>query len=165
MLQIYEKRADNVVQKRVFLIFLGLLLMQTLAFAQSDSKITIQQKDITVVDALKTVERQSKMSINYSDSELKGKKIADLNLEDVSVKLGVPCENITITNCTMLSGHGGVVIGSYFIIKTNDFIMRFYNRFFSIRINIIIRENTWLEYGTIIHKQQSGIGQFAVRSY
>ena len=70
MLQIYEKRADNVVQKRVFLIFLGLLLMQTLAFAQSDSKITIQQKDITVVDALKTVERQSKMSINYSDSEL-----------------------------------------------------------------------------------------------
>ncbi|MCD7901833.1 MAG: glycoside hydrolase family 28 protein [Bacteroides sp.] len=27
-------------------------------------------------------------------------------------KYGVPCENITITNCTMLSGHGGVVIGS-----------------------------------------------------
>lgn len=25
---------------------------------------------------------------------------------------GVPCENITITNCTMLKGHGGVVIGS-----------------------------------------------------
>ena len=27
-------------------------------------------------------------------------------------RLGVPCENITMTNCTMLSGHGGVVIGS-----------------------------------------------------
>ena len=27
-------------------------------------------------------------------------------------KLAKPCENITITNCTMLSGHGGVVIGS-----------------------------------------------------
>ena len=27
-------------------------------------------------------------------------------------RLNVPCENITITNCTMLSGHGGVVIGS-----------------------------------------------------
>lgn len=25
---------------------------------------------------------------------------------------GVPCENVTITNCTMLAGHGGVVIGS-----------------------------------------------------
>lgn len=27
-------------------------------------------------------------------------------------KINVPCEDITITNCTMLSGHGGVVIGS-----------------------------------------------------
>jgi polygalacturonase len=27
-------------------------------------------------------------------------------------RLNAPCENITITNCTMLSGHGGVVIGS-----------------------------------------------------
>ena len=27
-------------------------------------------------------------------------------------KMDAPCENITITNCTMLSGHGGVVIGS-----------------------------------------------------
>lgn len=27
-------------------------------------------------------------------------------------RIGVPCENITITNCTMLNGHGGVVIGS-----------------------------------------------------
>lgn len=26
--------------------------------------------------------------------------------------LGTPCENITITNCIMLAGHGGVVIGS-----------------------------------------------------
>ena len=90
MLQIYEKRADNVVQKRVFLIFLGLLLMQTLAFAQSDSKITIQQKDITVVDALKTVERQSKMSINYSDSELTGKVIAQLNLQNASLEQATP---------------------------------------------------------------------------
>ncbi len=27
-------------------------------------------------------------------------------------KIGVPCENVTITNCTMENGHGGVVIGS-----------------------------------------------------
>lgn len=27
-------------------------------------------------------------------------------------KYGKACENITITNCVMLSGHGGVVIGS-----------------------------------------------------
>jgi hypothetical protein len=27
-------------------------------------------------------------------------------------RVGKPCENITVTNCTMLDGHGGVVIGS-----------------------------------------------------
>ena len=85
MLQIYEKIAEKIAHKRVFLTFLSLILIQTFALAQNDSKITIQQKNITVIDALKTVEKQSKMSINYSDSELKGKKIADLNLEDVSV--------------------------------------------------------------------------------
>jgi len=26
--------------------------------------------------------------------------------------IGIPCENVTITDCTMLGGHGGVVIGS-----------------------------------------------------
>lgn len=30
--------------------------------------------------------------------------------EDCAVK--IPCENITVTNCTMVHGHGGVVIGS-----------------------------------------------------
>jgi len=30
--------------------------------------------------------------------------------EDTTIR--VPCENITITNCTMVHGHGGVVIGS-----------------------------------------------------
>lgn len=86
MLQIYEKIAEQIAQKRGFLTFLSLLLLtSTLAFAQSGNKITIQQKNITVVDALKTVEKQSKMSINYSDSELKGKEIANLNLQNVAV--------------------------------------------------------------------------------
>lgn len=55
MLQIYEKIAEQIAHKRVFLTFLSLLLLiQTQAFAQNDSKITIQQKNITVIDALKT---------------------------------------------------------------------------------------------------------------
>jgi len=29
-----------------------------------------------------------------------------------AIDIGIPCENITITKCTMLGGHGGVVIGS-----------------------------------------------------
>ena len=85
MLQIYEKIAEQIAQKRVFLIFLGLILIQTFALAQNDSKITIHQKNITVIDALKTVEKQSKMSINYSDSQLKGKEIVQLNLQNATL--------------------------------------------------------------------------------
>lgn len=33
-------------------------------------------------------------------------------IESESPKPLVPCENITVTNCTMVHGHGGVVIGS-----------------------------------------------------
>ncbi|MBM3128472.1 MAG: glycoside hydrolase family 28 protein [Chloroflexi bacterium] len=33
-------------------------------------------------------------------------------IETESPGLRVPCENITVTNCTMVHGHGGVVIGS-----------------------------------------------------
>ena len=86
MLQIYEKIAEQIAHKRVFLTFLSLILIQTFALAQNDSKITIQQKNITVIDALKTVEKQSKMSINYSDSELTGKVIAQLNLQNASLE-------------------------------------------------------------------------------
>lgn len=32
--------------------------------------------------------------------------------EEENFKKSMPCENITVTNCTMLNGHGGVVIGS-----------------------------------------------------
>ena len=42
MLQIYEKIAEKIAHKRVFLTFLSLLLLtSTLAFAQSGNKITI----------------------------------------------------------------------------------------------------------------------------
>ena len=32
--------------------------------------------------------------------------------DEVGRKMGKPTENVTITNCTMLNGHGGVVVGS-----------------------------------------------------
>lgn len=32
--------------------------------------------------------------------------------DEAGRKMNRPCENITVTNCTMLDGHGGVVIGS-----------------------------------------------------
>lgn len=92
MLQIYKKIAEQTARKRVILTFLGLLLfMQVQILAQNNPLITIQQKKMTVVDALKTIEKQSKMSINYSDSELSGKTISGLNLqkEKVSTALDI----------------------------------------------------------------------------
>ena len=109
MLQIYEKIAEKIAHKRVFLTFLSLILIQTFALAQNDSKITIQQKNITVIDALKTVEKQSKKSINYSDSELKGKVIAQLNLQNASLETALD---------TILKGTGFSfqIQGNYIII-------------------------------------------------
>ena len=109
MLQIYEKIAEKIAHKRVFLTFLSLILIQTFALAQNDSKITIQQKNITVIDALKTVEKQSKKSINYSDSELKGKVIAQLNLRNASLETALD---------TILKGTGFSfqIQGNYIII-------------------------------------------------
>lgn len=86
MLQIYKKIAEQIALKRAFITFLGLLLFaQVQIFAQTNEKVTIQQKKMTVVDALRSVEKQSKMSINYSDSELSGKIINGLNLQNKSV--------------------------------------------------------------------------------
>lgn len=110
MLQIYEKIAEQIPQKRVFLVFLGLLLLiPTSVLAQNDGRITIRQKNITVIDALKTVERQSKMSINYSDSELKGMRINNLDLKNAS---------ITTALQTVLDGTGFTyqIQGNYIII-------------------------------------------------
>ena len=74
MLQKYKEIAGRVFQKQVFLPFLVLLMIPTLVLGQKDSKITIQQKNITVIEALKTVEKQTQMSINYSNSQLRGLK-------------------------------------------------------------------------------------------
>lgn len=86
MLQIYKKIAERITHKWVFLTFLSLLLLiPTLVSAQNERKITIKQEKITVIQALKVVEKQSKMSINYSDSELMGKDFIDLDLQNVSL--------------------------------------------------------------------------------
>lgn len=62
-----------------------MLFTQAQIFAQNGHSITIQKANISVVDALKAVEKQSKMSINFSDSDLKSKTIKQLDLQKVSV--------------------------------------------------------------------------------
>lgn len=50
----------------------------------------------------------SNCNINVGDDCITLKSGRDLQGRE----FGVPCENITITNCIMMAGHGGVVIGS-----------------------------------------------------
>lgn len=71
---------------RIFMLFLCLLMMQALAFAQENVVITIQKKNISVIEALKEVQKQSKLLIAYNDSQLKNKKNIDLDIRSNSLK-------------------------------------------------------------------------------
>lgn len=86
MLQIYEFIVDQTAKGRSFILFFCLLLMQTSSFAQNSAKITIQKKNITVIEALKEVEKQSDYSVGYNDSQLKNKPALSLDLKGVTVE-------------------------------------------------------------------------------
>ena len=51
-------------------------------FAQSNVKITIKKNEITLREALTEVEKQSKMSVAYNESQLGGSKRISLNVSD-----------------------------------------------------------------------------------
>ena len=86
MLQIYEFIVDQTAKGRSFLLFFCLLMMQAPSFAQSSAKITIQKKNISVIEALKEVERQSDYSVGYNDSQLKNKPVLNLDLKAVALE-------------------------------------------------------------------------------
>lgn len=66
--------------------FCCLMFAQTVLFAQSNVKITIKKNEITLREALTEVEKQSKMSIAYNESQLGGSKRISLNVK------GLPLE-------------------------------------------------------------------------
>lgn len=49
-------------------------------------KITIQKENITVIEALKEVEKQSKLSVGYNDSQLIDKPAINLNLKNIDLE-------------------------------------------------------------------------------
>lgn len=109
MLQTYKKNSRKNTLKRAFLTFWALLSIHTSIFAQDNQRITIQQKRMTVIEALKTVEKQSKMRINYSNSQLKGKDIANLDLKNISV-------SAALDKILMDTGFTYQIQGNYIII-------------------------------------------------
>ena len=86
MLQIYEFIVDQTAKGRSFLLFFCLLMMQTPSFAQNSAKITIQKKNISVIEALKEIEKQSDYSVGYNDSQLRNKPVLNLDLKAVALE-------------------------------------------------------------------------------
>lgn len=60
--------------------------MQTPTFAQNSAKITIQKKNISVIEALKEVEKQSDFSVGFNDSQLKNKPVLNLDLRAATIE-------------------------------------------------------------------------------
>ena len=87
MQQIYEFIANKQAISRVFMLFLCCLLLSTPTFAQSsNARITIHKKNISVIEALKEVEKQTKLSVGYNESQLKNKPSIDLALEKATLE-------------------------------------------------------------------------------
>ena len=62
------------------------MLATTVSLAQNGAKITIKKNSISVIEALKEVEKQSGMSVGYNDSQLKNKPAITLNIEAASLE-------------------------------------------------------------------------------
>ena len=86
MLQIYKFIVDKKTKGRSFMLFFCLMLATTVSLAQNGAKVTIKKNSISVIEALKEVERQSGMSVGYNDSQLKNKPAITLNIEAASLE-------------------------------------------------------------------------------
>lgn len=73
-------------RNKVLSLFLCLLLAPGATFAQQDKKITIQKQNISVIEALKQIGKQTGMSVGYNNSQLKGKEKTNLSLQNVALE-------------------------------------------------------------------------------
>lgn len=83
----YTLKNDKKAKEIRFVLFLCMFLIQSaFTFAQNGVRITIQKDNITVIEALKEVEKQSKLSVGYNDSQLNDKPAIKLNLKKVELE-------------------------------------------------------------------------------
>ena len=85
MLQIYKFIVDKKTKGRSFILFFCLMLATTVSLAQNGAKITIKKNSISVIEALKEVEKQSGMSVGYNDSQRLRWKMHSLKFPKVQV--------------------------------------------------------------------------------
>lgn len=86
MLRSYTLKNDKKARGNRFVLFLFMFLIQATAFAQNGVRITIQKENITVIEALKEVEKQSKLSVGYNDSQLNNEPAINLNLIKIELE-------------------------------------------------------------------------------
>lgn len=68
------------------LLFLTLFLSQSVVFAQTGKKITINNDKITIGEALASVEKQTEMSVAYNESALGAGSVISLNINNESIE-------------------------------------------------------------------------------
>lgn len=106
----YEFLAKKSFMRRGLIMILCCLALSISTFAQSSgAKITIKTDRISVIDALKEVERQSNMSVGYNETNLSNVKPVSLSLEKASVETAL---NEILKN----SGYTYRIDGKYIII-------------------------------------------------
>ncbi len=71
---------------QLFIFFFCFIASQTFLFAQNNVSITIKQNNISVIEALQAIEKQSKMFVAYNESQLKSQKNLDLNIDNQPIE-------------------------------------------------------------------------------
>lgn len=74
------------VRSRLKLLLLAFIFSLAAIAQNSNTKISIKGKDITVKEALQEIERQTKMSVAYNQSKLKDNKKLELDIANKSLK-------------------------------------------------------------------------------
>lgn len=119
MLHSYTLKNDKKAKGIRFVLFLFMVVIQATAFAQSGMKITIQKENITVIEALKEVEKQSKLSVGYNDSQLIDKPAINLNLKNIDLEKALSIILIQSPNQKIPDRKTKCVIKTHINIKQN----------------------------------------------
>lgn len=87
MQQIYKYLVNKPTLRRAFMLILCCLSLSITVSAQSSShRVTIHKNNISVIEALKEVEKQTKMSVGYNESRLKDTPSLNLTLDKATIE-------------------------------------------------------------------------------
>lgn len=101
------------IRVKVITLFSCLVFSQAALWAQDSHKISIHKNSLTVKEALHEVEKQTKTSIAYNESQLGANKIISLNLRDASLETAM-------SSILKDTGFSYRVEGNYIIISPDE---------------------------------------------